>query len=357
MHSAFSNSPMGTFHNRTFPVSPAVASQRPSGATTPSRTPPRIPSWECWVPSGKSSQVFTSPRSSTLTSPFPPGRNPTDTMAPLCPCWTSNALPVARSNSRTVRSSPPVATHRPSGLTASARTGPRCPRNVRVGSSPAGVGAAGGRSTVTRTISLPSRVMRTTSSWTVSPPFVAFTRCLPTRMRTSARPSPPMTTSSPSTVTFTDGSLTWMTSVPSGVLTRMTSASQAPSRVRPVASVRVSPARSSITPAATPRQRRQREGVSGRGGISSPRESRSRCQASSRLTSPAEAGLRAGSLASNRVMISSSQSGTRGLSVRTGAGSSSLTRRSTARVVLASKGGRPVHIAYRTLPRLNRSVR
>ena len=41
----------------------------------------------------------------------------------------------------------------------------------------------------------------------------------------------------------------------------------------------------------------------------------------------------------------------------TGYKRSSLTRRSTATVEAARKGGMPVQQAYRTLPRLNRSVR
>ena len=56
-------------------------------------------------------------------------------------------------------------------------------------------------------------------------------------------------------------------------------------------------------------------------------------------------------------MIAASHSGTSGLTSRTGRGASSLTRRSTATVDEARNGGRPHAMAYRTLPRLNRSAR
>ena len=56
-------------------------------------------------------------------------------------------------------------------------------------------------------------------------------------------------------------------------------------------------------------------------------------------------------------MIWHSHSGMSGLVSRIGLGSSSVMRRSTPKLVSARNGARPVHIAYNTLPRLNKSLR
>ena len=64
-----------------------------------------------------------------------------------------------------------------------------------------------------------------------------------------------------------------------------------------------------------------------------------------------------GALACSRRMIHSSHSGISGLISRIGRGSSSLIRRRIPNGVSARNGARPVHIAYITLPRLNRSLR
>src|SRR5207247_144660 len=64
----------------------------------------------------------------------------------------------------------------------------------------------------------------------------------------------------------------------------------------------------------------------------------------------------AGSLACRVAITSASHAGTSGLISVSDRGTSSQTRRSTASVALARNGGRPAHIAYRTLPRLNRTA-
>ena len=56
-------------------------------------------------------------------------------------------------------------------------------------------------------------------------------------------------------------------------------------------------------------------------------------------------------------MTRQSHAGVSGMTSGIGRGSSSATRLRTASVLAARNGGRPEVIAYRTLPRLNRSVR
>ena len=51
------------------------------------------------------------------------------------------------------------------------------------------------------------------------------------------------------------------------------------------------------------------------------------------------------------------QAGMSALTSRIGRGWVSVMRRRTPKLVSARKGGRPVHIAYSTLPRLNKSLR
>ena len=82
-----------------------------------------------------------------------------------------------------------------------------------------------------------------------------------------------------------------------------------------------------------------------------------RCRPSTSATSAADWNRAAGSFACNFSTTATSQSGTSGLVSRIGFGVSSHTRLSTPMLVLARDGGRPVHIAYSTLPRLNRSDR
>ena len=64
-----------------------------------------------------------------------------------------------------------------------------------------------------------------------------------------------------------------------------------------------------------------------------------------------------GFLACSLTIMSQSQSGISGLISRIGVGVSSITRFITAMVPDARNGGRPVHIVYSTLPRLNKSAR
>src|SRR5262249_28687853 len=78
-----------------------------------------------------------------------------------------------------------------------------------------------------------------------------------------------------------------------------------------------------------------------------------------RPSAPSFAGGRrsAGFLACGRETIAHSHSGTSGITSRIGRGVSSATRLRTASVVEARNGGRPLHMTYSTLPRLNRSAR
>src|SRR5262245_7383653 len=78
---------------------------------------------------------------------------------------------------------------------------------------------------------------------------------------------------------------------------------------------------------------------------------------STAATSPADAKRSAGSLAWSLATSDSSHSGMLGLISRSGRGVSSHTRLRTASELLAPKGACPAHIAYSTLPRLNRSLR
>ena len=75
------------------------------------------------------------------------------------------------------------------------------------------------------------------------------------------------------------------------------------------------------------------------------------------VRSLADAMRSAGFLAWSCATSSTSHSGISGFSSRIGRGSSSHRRFKSSIGLLARNGARPVHIAYSTLPRLNRSLR
>ena len=95
----------------------------------------------------------------------------------------------------------------------------------------------------------------------------------------------------------------------------------------------------------------------GSGGMPSCRCSRASHWARRSATSFAELKRSAGLLACSRSMIVHSHSGTSGMISGIGRGVSSATRFSTASVFAARNGGRPLHMTYKTLPRLKRSAR
>ena len=186
------------------------------------------------------------------------------------------------------------------------------------------------------------------SDFGTSPARAAWTVCIPGLTRSSWSPVPVMTTSSPSTFTFTSGSLTRRTIVPSAV------------RMRSTVATNSDPAAPSATSAsrATEAIASRRRGFLGRatsdGGV--PRfgaRSDARQRARRWATSEAVWNRPAGSLAWSFATIASSQSGTSGFSSRIRPQEACRRSRGGGTAIVdsaAERRGRPMQRAYRTEP-------
>ena len=228
------------------------------------------------------------------------------------------------------------------------------------------------------TISFLPFMMETSSSRTGWPFRVACTRCSPVRRRISCGPAPPMITTSLSISTLTPGSSTLTTSVPSGVLIRRIVATNSVTWVSPAASEAPRPATASRSKARghgqltagtmrgswtradrnpdSPTHGPGTPGTTGGGTTVGCWRWASPCSSRS-ATSAAVWNRSAGSLASSRSMMASSQSGMSGLSSRIDRCRSSQTRLSTAIAESARNGGRPRPWRRARRPAQNRSAR